>query len=263
MLEQVKSCDVIIAVVGELTAQSGEAGSRADISLPDHQEQLLQLLHTSGKPVVAVLINGRPLAIEWTARNIPAIVEAWHLGTECGHAVADVLYGRINPSAKLTTSFPAATGQCPVYYNHTTTGRPGGKSKFTSKYIDAPIEPVFPFGFGLSYTTYVYSNMAVNLTTDTMTVEVDVTNTGDRAGEEIVQIYVRDVTAQMVRPVKELKGYRKVSLEPQQTVRVQIPVKLSALGYFDQNMQYIVEPGLFRIFAGANSKDCLEMEISI
>lgn len=254
--------DVLIAVLGEHKDQSGEASSRADITLPGKQMELLKVMLSTGKPVIAVLFNGRPLAIPYVAEHVPAIVEAWHLGVEAGPAILDVLYGKVNPSGKLTTTFPFTSGQCPMYYAHINTGRPGGRAKFTSKYLDTPLEPVYPFGYGLSYTTYKYSDMDVMQEGDVFNVSVKVKNTGDMAGDEIVQCYIRDVAAsERVRPVKQLKAFDKISLAPgeEKTVRFTVPVK--ELGYYDRRMNYIVEPGEFIFFVGGSSVDCLETHV--
>ena len=199
--------DVIVAVVGETDAMSGEASSKADISLPGGQRALLERLLQSGKPVAAVLMNGRPLALGWEAEHLPAILEAWHLGIRMGDAVAAALLGDVNPSGKLSSSFPSVTGQCPVYYNHPSTGRPGSRSKFTSRYLDAPWEALFPFGYGLSYTDFAYEDLRVCESGDALEITVRLKNTGAREGTEVAQLYMQDVSASLVRPVKELKDY--------------------------------------------------------
>lgn len=257
ILKIASGSDVLLAVLGETKEQSGEAASRADITLPKEQLALLENLLATGKPVVAVLFNGRPLAIPYVAEHVPAILEAWHPGVEAGNAVLDVLFGDVNPSGKLTTTFPYASGQCPMYYAHMKTGRPGGKSKFTSKYLDTPLEPVYPFGFGLSYTKYEYSDLTVEKTGDTFCVHVQVKNVGNVDGEEIVQCYVQDVAAKRVRPVKQLKAFEKVAVKAGETVNVQFKIPVEELGYYDWNMNYVVEPGEFIFYAGGNSRDCL------
>ncbi|MCF0134755.1 MAG: glycoside hydrolase family 3 C-terminal domain-containing protein [Blautia sp.] len=255
--------DVIVAVVGELVSMSGEASSRADITLPGRQKELLTKLLASGKPVVAVFMNGRPLALEWENENLPVLVEAWHLGVQMGNAVASVLYGDTNPSGRLASTFPKVTGQCPIYYNHPNTGRPGSKSKFTSRYLDAGFEPLYPFGYGLSYTTYEYSNMQVEETDTQVIASVDVENTGKAAGDETVQLYMRDVTASIVRPVKELKGFAKVTLNPGEKKTVAISLDKANMGFFDDDRNYRLESGKFQIFLGANSRDCQMTEMNI
>jgi len=255
--------DVLIAVVGEKKEESGEASSRASIDLKESDIQMVKELLATGKPVVAVLFNGRPLAMPWLAENVPAIVEAWHLGVEAGPAVLDILFGQENPSGKLTVTFPYTTGQCPMYYAHINTGRPGGKSKFTSKYLDTPLEPVYPFGYGLSYTEYVYSGLTVEKTADSFQVSVKVKNTGDRAGEEIAQCYVHDIAASRVRPVKELKAYQKVSLAAGEEKTLQFTLPFSKLGFYNRDLKYVTEKGDFTIYVGGNSRDLLEATVCL
>ncbi len=255
--------DVIVAVVGELVNMTGEASSKANIELPGKQREMLKLLLESGKPVITVLMNGRPLALGWEAENLPVLVEAWHLGIQMGNAVADVLYGNINPSGKLSASFPAVSGQCPIYYNHMNTGRPASGSKFTSKYMDAPWEAVFPFGYGLSYTEFKYSDLEIQENDETIDLDIALKNTGDYKGTEIVQAYMQDVTASLVRPVKELKGYKRVTLLPGEETRVKISIQKDDLGFYDNSGSYVKENGLFRFFVGGNSRDgeCVEKRI--
>lgn len=255
--------DVIVAVVGELCSMSGEASSKADITLPGKQREMLSKLLESGKPVVTVLMNGRPLALGWEAEHLPVIVEAWHLGIEMGNAVAKVLLGDVNPSGKLASSFPSVSGQCPMYYNHPSTGRPGSNSKFTSRYLDAPFEALYPFGYGLSYTTFAYDGLEVEELDEELKVTVSVKNTGDRIGTEIVQLYMQDVTASLVRPVKELRDFAKVELAPNEEKCVELTLKKAEMGFYDNQGQYVKEDGLFRIYVGGNSKDCLCKEIRI
>lgn len=258
-----ETADVVILAIGEQKEESGEAASKADISLPTIQLELAETLLRTGKPVVAVLFNGRPLAIPTVAEQVPAILEAWHPGIEAGNAILDILYGAVNPSAKLTTTFPFATGQCPLYYDHISTGRPGGKSKFTSKYLDTPLEPVYPFGYGLSYTTFSYSNLQVRTTDDAVRLTVTVTNSGAREGEEIVQCYVQDIVAKRARPVKQLKAYQKVLLQPGESITVEFAVPFEKLGYYDQKMDYTFEAGEFAFFVGGNSRDNLSETIHL
>ena len=255
--------DVMVAVLGETVAMSGEASSRADITLPGKQRELLQLLLDSGKKVVLVLMNGRPLALEWENENVPAIVEAWHLGIQMGNAVAGVLSGKASPEGRLSASFPAVTGQCPVYYNHPNTGRPGSKSKFTSRYLDAPLGALYPFGYGLSYTTFEYSDLTVEVVQDTVNVKVYVKNTGERKGCETVQLYIQDVAASLVQPVKELKSFEKISLEPGDKKGVSFTLSKHELGFYDNDGNYRLEDGMFRIYTGGNSRDCIMNEICI
>jgi beta-glucosidase len=217
----VEQADVIVAVFGETRDMSGEAASRASIDLPGDQQKQIEALVATGKPVILVVMSGRPLAISWAAEHVPAIVQAWFLGIESGHALADVLFGDVNPSAKLPVTIPRATGQCPIYYNHLPTGRPPNPDDhYTSKYIDLPIGPLYPFGFGLSYTTFAYSDLRVTPTSASATVR----NTGTRPGEEIVEMYIGRPVADISRPVKELKAFKRVALEPGESARVEFPI---------------------------------------
>lgn len=256
----VEAGDVIVAVVGELASMSGEASSRADISLPGRQQEMLKMLLESGKPVVALLMNGRPLALSWEKEHLPAMVECWHLGIEMGNAVAHVLFGEVNPSGKLTCTFPAVTGQCPMYYNAPKTGRPGSKSKFTSRYLDAPVEPLYPFGYGLSYTEFTYSDMDVQETKEHLQVSVLLKNMGSRDGAEVVQLYMQDVCASIVRPVKELKGFAKQYLKAGESKTVTIMLPKCQMGFYDDQARYHLEDGRFILYIGGNSKDCLSQE---
>ncbi len=256
-------CDVVVAAIGERKDQSGEAASRADISLAKEQVELLLALKETGKPVIAILFNGRPVALGGVPELVDALVEAWHPGVEAGNALADILFGAVNPSGKLTTTFPYASGQCPMYYGHINTGRPGGKGKFTSKYLDTPLTPVYPFGYGLSYTTYAYSDLKVTPEEKGLAVSVKIRNTGDRGGEEIVQCYIRDLVGGRVRPVKQLVDFAKVPLEAgeEQTVCFSIPYR--KLGYYDMQMNYILEDGEFEVFVGTNSAETLSERIAL
>ncbi len=256
-------CDAILAALGEKKELSGEAASRADIGLPAGQEEALKKLLDTGKPVVAVVFSGRPLAMPLAAERAGAVVQAWHLGVEAGNAIACVLFGDVNPSGKLTATFPHTSGQCPMYYAHINTGRPGGKSKFTSKYLDTPLEPLFPFGFGLSYTTFAYSDLRVETDPENVTASVTVKNTGDQAGDEIVQCYFRDPTAKRVRPVKQLVDFAKIALGPGEEKSVRFIIPREKLGYYDAAMNYVVEPGQFDLFVGGNSRDCLTARFAL
>lgn len=255
--------DVLVAAIGEMKEESGEAASRADITVSQKDLALVQDLLATGKPVVVVLFNGRPLAIPELSEYVPAILEAWHPGVEAGPAILEVLFGDVNPSGKLTTTFPAATGQCPMYYAHINTGRPGGKSKFTSKYLDAPVEPLYPFGYGLSYTTYAYGDLKAEKKEDAIHVAVSVSNTGERDGDEIVQCYVQDVAAKRVRPVRQLKGYEKVSLKAGETKTVEFTIPYEALSYYDWNMDIVSCEGVLRIYVGGDSQAGLMEEIRL
>lgn len=255
--------DVIVAVLGETVSMSGEASSRSDIALPGQQRELLKKLLDTGKPVVLVLMNGRPLALEWEDAHVPAILEGWHLGIQMGNAVARILSGKCSPEGKLSSSFPAVTGQCPVYYNHPNTGRPAGKSKFTSRYLDAPIGALYPFGYGLHFTDFAYSNLETEEKDQTVEIRVSVKNTGDRKGIETVQFYQQDVTASLVRPVRELKGFAKVTLEAGEEKTAACSLKKEDIGFWNNEGHYCLEDGLFRIYAGGNSRDTLMRELSV
>lgn len=260
-LEEIENCDVVVVSLGETKDQSGEAASRSDITIPEEQMELLDELVKSGKPVITVLFNGRPLAVGAVAEKADAILEAWYPGIEAGNAILDILFGRVNPSAKLTTTFPYASGQCPMYYSHINTGRPGGKGKFTSKYLDTPLEPVYPFGYGLSYTTYNYRDLEVVESREAFIASATITNIGEVAGEEIVQCYIRDLVAQRVRPVKQLKAFEKIKLDPGESKKISFIIPYQELGYYNNEMEYIVEEGTFEIFIGKNSEDCLSQKI--
>ena len=261
--EAVEYGDVCIAVLGETVAMSGEASSRGDISLPGQQRAFLEKLLMAGKPLVLVLMNGRPLLLDWEAQHVPAIVEGWHLGVEMGNAIANVLTGKKNPEGKLTSSFPAAVGQCPIYYNHPNTGRPASKSKFSSRYLDIPVEPLYPFGYGLSYTEYEYRDLRVSDEGSALSLSVFVKNSGVFPGRETVLFFLRDVTGSLVRPVKELKAFSKVELEPGEEREVQVSLPKKQMGFYDNEGHYRLEDGLFQIFAGRDSRDCLMQEISV
>ena len=263
LLKIAASSDVLVAAIGEQKEESGEAASRADITLGKEDLALVRDLLATGKPVAVVLFNGRPLAIPELAEHVPAILEAWHPGVEAGPAILDVLFGDVNPSGKLTATFPAASGQCPMYYAHINTGRPGGKSKFTSKYLDAPVEPIYPFGYGLSYTTFAYDNLAAEQTGEAVHVSVSVTNTGSRDGDEIVQCYVQDTAAKRVRPVRQLKGFEKVSLRAGETKTVDFVIPFAELSYYDWNMEEVPCEGTLKVYVGGDSRAELTQEIRI
>ncbi len=258
-----RSADVAIVVVGERAWDTGEAASRASLGLPGVQQELIEAVHETGTPVVAVIVTGRPLAIPWMAEHVPAILEAWHPGIQGGNAVADILWGDVNPSGKLPVSFPRSVGQVPIYYSRDHTGRPRDENnKFTSKYLDSPNTPLYPFGHGLSYTTFEYSDLALSADTidadGTVTVTATVRNTGAVAGAEVVQLYIRDLVASVVRPVRELKGFTKVSLAPGERRTVRFTLGPRELGFYDQGMQFIVEPGVFSVWVGRSSDEGLE-----
>lgn len=263
-LEAAKQSDVVIAVVGEKALMSGESRSRAVLRLPGKQEALLDTLRKAGKPLVVVLMNGRPLCLESVDKQADAMLEAWFPGTQCGNAVADVLFGDIVPAAKLTASFPLTEGQIPNNYNYKRSGRPGDMPySSTVRHIDVPNHNLYPFGYGLSYTTFSYGEMQCPSAFDDkgfLPVSVDVTNTGNYDGEEIVQLYVADKVASMVRPVKELKGFQKVFIPKGQTKRVEFKLNVKDLGFWNSLMQYVVEPGTFEIMVGTNSEELQKKE---
>jgi beta-glucosidase len=262
-VEAARNADVAIVVVGERGVETGEAASRVSLDLPGVQRDLIEAVVQSGTPVVAVIMSGRPLAIPWLADNVPAILQAWHPGIQGGRAVADILWGDVNPSAKLTVSFPRSVGQIPIYYSHDVTGRPRAEEdRFTSKYLDSPNTPLYPFGFGLSYTTFEYSDLVLSADTiapdGTISVSATVRNTGHVAGAEVVQLYIRDLVASVVRPVKELEGFTKISLKPGESETVRFTLGPRELGFYDQGMQWVVEPGVFKVWIGWNSDEGLE-----
>lgn len=249
----------VVLVVGESPSQSAEAASRAIIELSGAQSRLAEAVVATGKPIVVVLMNGRPLAIQWLHDHVPAIVETWFLGVEHGSATADVLFGDYNPGGKLTTSFPRATGQVPIYYSHKNTGRPASSEHYTSKYIDVPWTPLYAFGHGLSYTTFRYGAPRLSATTmrpaDSIRVEVDVSNTGDVAGDEVVQLYLRDDVGSVTRPVRELRGFRRVQLRPKETRTIAFTIGLQDLAFHDAALARVAEPGTFTVFVGGSSVD--------
>lgn len=263
-LEAAKQSDVVIAVVGEKALMSGESRSRAVLRLPGKQEALLDTLRKADKPLVVVLMNGRPLCLESVDKQADAMLEAWFPGTQCGNAVADVLFGDIVPAAKLTASFPLTEGQIPNNYNYKRSGRPGDMPySSTVRHIDVPNRNLYPFGYGLSYTTFSYGEMQCPTAFDDkgfLPVSVDVTNTGNYDGEEIVQLYVADKVASMVRPIKELKGFQKVFIPKGQTKRVEFKLNVKDLGFWNSLMQYVVEPGTFEIMVGTNSEELQKKE---
>jgi beta-glucosidase len=252
--------DVVLAVLGEPSAWSGEAASMTNISIQKSQQDLLIALLKTGKPVVLILVNGRPMILKWENENVNAILETWALGTESGNAIADVLFGNYNPSGKLSATFPENVGQIPLYYNHKNTGRPiDPKNKFTSKYIDSPNDPVYPFGYGLSYTNFSYDDLKLNKSNvtgnETLVATIEIINTGKYAGEEVVQLYIGDPAASISRPVKELKGFRKVMLKPGEKQNVAFEITPEQLKFYNSDLKYDWEPGEFNVMIGPNSRD--------
>ncbi|MDQ6634390.1 MAG: beta-glucosidase BglX [Gemmatimonadota bacterium] len=253
-----RGADAVVLVIGETPAMSAEASSRASIELPGAQLRLAQAVKATGVPVVVVLMNGRPLATQWLHDNVPAIVETWFLGTEHGSATADVLFGDANPGGHLPITVPRVTGQVPIYYAHRNTGRPPSvPNKYSSKYLDVSFEPLYVFGHGLSYTTFAYGAPTLSTATmrpgDTLRVHAEVTNTGRVAGEEVVQLYLRDEVASIARPVRELKGFRRVLLAPGERRTVQFTLDVRDLAFYDADMRHVAEPGAFRVFVGGSS----------
>jgi beta-glucosidase len=258
-----RQSDVIVAALGETSEMTGEGASRADIVIPEPQKQLLKELLKTGKPVVLALFTGRPLVLTWEDENVPAILNVWFAGSEAGGAIADVLLGNVNPSGKLTASFLYHTGQIPVHYNHKNTGRPVPAGmpyiKYRSNYQDIPNEPLYPFGYGLSYTSFEYD--AITLSSKEMyidgklTASVTIKNSGERDGAEVVQLYIRDIVATSTRPVKELKAFRKVFLKAGESQKVEFEITVNDLKYYNHQLQYIYEPGEFEIMIGGNSRD--------
>lgn len=258
-----RQADAVVLVLGETVEMSSEAGSRAKLDLPGVQQQLVEAIHATGKPVIALLMTGRPLTVTWLDEHVPAVVQTWHLGVEMGNAVADILFGDVNPSGKLPVTFPRHVGQVPLYYNHKRTGRPADEAqRYTSKYVDLPFTPLYPFGYGLSYTTFEYANLRISPQVihpaGTVTVQADVTNTGSRAGDEIVQLYIRDEVASVTRPVKELRGFERITLQPGETKTVTFTLGPEDLSFLDLHLEHVVEPGFFQVFVGPNSTEGLE-----
>jgi len=263
-----RRAEVAVLVLGEAEGMSGEAASRATLDLPGVQQRLLEAVQATGTPVVLVLMSGRPLAVPWAAEHVPAIVQAWFLGVETGPALADVLFGDVVPSGKLPVSVPRAVGQVPIYYNHKNTGRPGADTvHYSSKYLDLESGPLFPFGFGLSYTTFRHGPLHLDAASiapkDSLTVSATVTNTGARAGVEVVQLYVRDAVASVTRPVRALAGFKRVSLDPGETKTVEFTLGPEQLGFYDAAMRWVVEPGRFDVYVGGSSAEGVEATFEV
>ncbi len=267
-VDAVKRSDFAILVVGESQDMSGEAASRSNIDLPGRQLELVKAIHATGKPYVVVLINGRPLTINWVAENSPAILEAWFPGTMAGPAIVDTLFGDVNPGGKLPVTFPRSVGQIPLYYNHKNTGRPFKASeKYTSKYLDIPNTPLYPFGYGLSYTQFRLGNLRVDkdqiLPAGTVKVSVELENIGKRAGDEVVQLYINDVAATVTRPVKELRGFRRVTLQPGQKRKLEFALGPKDLAFLNRDLKPVVEPGSFMVYAGTSSEGGLQTTFDV
>jgi beta-glucosidase len=264
-----REAEAVLLVLGERENMSAEAASRASIELPGAQEALARAVTRAAraaspdKPVVAILMNGRPLAVPWLADSVPAVLEAWFLGVEHGHAVADIVLGDHNPSGKLPVSMPRATGQVPIYYGAKPTGRPpAGTEKYTSKYLDVHWTPQWPFGHGLSYTTFEYGQLSLSADSvragDSLVVRASVRNSGSRAGDEVVQLYLRDETASVTRPLRSLGGFARVSLAPGESREVRFTVRPADLSLYDLTMRRVVEPGAFTVYLGGSSEAGLE-----
>lgn len=269
-LDVARRADVIVAALGEASESSGESASRAHLRLPDVQQRLLEELVALGKPLVLLNFSGRPTVMVYEQEHVPAIMNVWFGGTEAADAIADVVFGAEAPSGKLTMTFPRSEGQIPVYYNHLPTGRPRSDGpapfeKYRSNYLDEQVTPLYPFGYGLTYTTFAYGTPQLSAAVtsgEPVTVSVDVTNTGNRAGNEIVQLYVRDVAASMSRPVKELKGFERIALEPGQTKTVTFTVDPAQLGFYNNDLEYVVEPGEFDVMVGPDSGNVQTLRLS-
>ena len=263
--------DVIVAAVGESAEMTGESSSRSSIEIPQAQKDLLAALLKTGKPVVLVLFTGRPLALKWENENIPAILNVWFGGSEAGSAIADVVFGDVNPSGKLSTTFPQNIGQVPIYYNHKNTGRPlaEGKwfQKFRSNYLDVSNDPVYPFGYGLSYSNFTYSDVKLSSATleagQNITASVTVTNNSKLDGKEVVQLYTRDLVGSITRPVKELKGFQKIELKAGETKTVTFTIGVNDLKFYNSDLKFVAEPGDFKIFIGGNSRDVKEASFKL
>jgi beta-glucosidase len=255
--------DIIVAAVGESSEMSGESSSRSNIEIPGAQKALVNALLKTGKPVVVVLFTGRPLALKWEQENVPSILNVWFGGSEAGYAIADVLFGDVNPSGKLTTTFPQNVGQVPIYYNHKNTGRPleAGKwfQKFRSNYLDVSNDPLYPFGFGLSYTQFTYGDLQLSSSSlkgnQALKASITITNSGSKDGKEVVQLYVRDVVGSTTRPVKELKGFQKIELKAGETKTITFNITPEDLKFYNYDLKYDWEPGEFMIMIGGNSRD--------
>ena len=260
--------DVVVVAVGEPFGMSGEAASRSDIGLLENQKELLKALNATGKPIVLVLMNGRPLTLSWEDRELDAILETWYPGTNGGPAIVDLLFGDANPSGKLSMTFPRNVGQVPIYYNHKNTGRPlDVNQKYTSKYLDVANDPLYPFGFGLSYTTFTYGDVSLSKaqigSNESMEVRCTVTNTGNYAGEETVQLYIRDVVGSITRPVRELKGFQKINLKKGESKQVVFRITGEDLKFFNSDLKWVNEPGEFQVFVGSNSRDVKEAKFTL
>ena len=271
-LRVAKEADVIVCAMGECADMSGESSSRATLEMPDVQRELLSQLAGLGKPVVLLNFSGRPTVLTWEQQNIDAILNVWFGGSEAGDAICDVLFGDVSPSGKLTTTFPQSVGQLPMYYNNLNTGRPVAEGsdryfKYRSNYLDMRNDPLYPFGFGLSYTTFEYGTPRLSSNTlklgGTVTATVTVKNTGSRDADEIVQCYIHDIFASVSRPVKELKGFKRIHLKAGESQDVSFVIGKEQLSYYDNEGNVVIEPGEFEIMTGPNSRDVKKVKLNL
>ena len=262
VIEVANKADIIILAIGEHYLQTGEGCSRSNIEISKIQQNLLDELYKLNKPIVAVLFNGRPLQLNNIENKLDAIIEAWLPGTNGAEAIFNILYGKSNPSAKLTMSFPQNVGQCPIYYNHYNTGRPDKTgSRYESKYIDIPTESFYPFGYGLSYSKFVYSNLRLDTNilkrNSKIILKVNVKNDSSIAGKEVIQLYIQDLVGSVVRPVKELKAFKKEYFLPYEEKEIIFEINEEMLKFYNENLEYKAEPGMFKIFVGTNSVETI------
>jgi beta-glucosidase len=269
-LNVAQQSDVIVAALGESAEMTGESSSRSNIEIPQSQKDLLTALLKTGKPVVLLLFTGRPLAIKWENEHVPAILNVWFGGSEAGYAISDVLFGDVNPSGKLTTTWPQNVGQVPLYYDHKNTGRPLPEGqwfqKFRSNYLDVSNDPVYPFGYGLSYTSFNYGDLKLSSTSpkgnQTLTASISVTNSGSHDGKEVVQLYIRDLVGSITRPVKELKGFQKIFLKAGEAKTVTFNITPDDLKFYNSDLKYDWESGDFMIMIGGNSRDVKSAKVT-
>jgi beta-glucosidase len=284
-LQAARQADVVVMALGESSAMSGEAGSRAHLDLPGNQQQLLEQVAATGKPVVLLVFSGRPLVLDWAARHVPAIMAVWFPGTEAGNALANVLFGDVAPSGKLPMSFPRAVGQEPLYYNQFPTGRPpgaadlsrppAGDTRFVSRYIDVPNDALFPFGYGLSYSSFAYSDVRVSRRTlpvaeanrpdarPLLTVTATLTNTGGREATEVAQLYVRNLGASVEQPVRSLKGFQRVTLKPGESRQLRFELGFPELSFYDVRSRQVVEPTHYTVWVGGSSQATEQAEFDV
>lgn len=270
-LQVASKADVIVCALGEAAEMSGECSSRSNIQIPENQRKLMDALLKTGKPVVLVLFTGRPLDLSWEKEHIPAILNVWFPGSEAGYAIADVLFGKVNPCGKLSTTFPQNIGQVPIFYNHKNTGRPLAEGawfqKFRSNYLDVSNDPLFPFGFGLSYTQFAYSDLKLSKKTmkkgETLTVSVNIKNTGKYDGAEVAQLYIRDLVGSITRPVKELKGFQKIFLKAGESRTITFAITEKDLSFYNSDLKFVAEPGAFTLWVGTNSQQGLSADFEL